>query len=89
MRTVEEYIEVFKKRPQTLINVAECNVLRPNDSILWYGKKGYRIRLEAVKMMLDTDEYKNSDLRMYYYDMMNHAHRYQEFEHWKKWGRLR
>lgn len=88
MKTVEEYIEIFKKRPQALVNVAEFNVLRPNDSILWYGKEGYRTRLTAVKIMLDSDEYKDSKLREYYYDMMNHQHKYQLFEHWKKWGRI-
>jgi hypothetical protein len=88
MLTIEECIEKFKKSPIALQHTAEFNVLRPNDSVTAWGEEGFKTHLEAVRIMLDTPEYINGELRKYYYDMMEHEHQFQTLEHWKQWGRL-
>lgn len=86
-RTFDEFIERMKKNPLILQRCAESIVLRPNDNVSWHGEEVFQNKIKAVETILDTEEYINSELRKYYYDMKEHEHGFNNFERWQIWGR--
>ena len=87
MKSVEELIDIFTKKPLKLIRSCEWLVLRPNDQIAFLGAEQVKIQRKATELMLDTPIYKDSELRKYYYDMKENEHKFNGFERWKVWGR--
>lgn len=44
---------------------------------------------KITKVNRATEEYINSELRKYYYDMKEHEHSFHDFDRWKIYGRKR
>ena len=91
-RTVEQWIEritSYKNKELAMQRCCEWIVLRPNDDATWLGEENFNNKVKAVEILLDTEEYINSELRKYYYDMKDHEHDFHDFERWKIFGRKR
>lgn len=91
-RTVEQWIERItscKNKELLMQRCCEWIVLRPNDDAAWLGEENFNNKVKAVEILLDTEEYINSELRKYYYDMKDHEHDFHDFERWKIYGRKR
>lgn len=91
-RTVEQWIERItscKNKELLMQRCCEWIVLRPNDDAAWLGEENFNNKVKAVEILLDTEEYINSELRKYYYDMKDYEHDFHDFERWKIYGRKR
>lgn len=91
-RTVDQWIRYITSRKDTewlMQRNCELIVLRPNDEAAWWGRENFQNKVKAVETILDTEEYINSELRKYYYDMKEHEHSFHDFDRWKIYGRKR
>ena len=84
-----KHITSCKNKKALMRTYCEWIVLRPNDDAAWLGEKNFRNKVKAVETLLDTEEYINSELRKYYYDMKDHEHSFHDFDRWKIYGRKR
>ncbi len=91
-KTVDQWIKHItscKNKKALMRTYCEWIVLRPNDDSKWLGEENFQNKVKAVETLLDTEEYINSELRKYYYDMKDHEHDFHDFDRWKIFGRKR
>ena len=91
VKSVEYFKKLITKVPKNeeirLRRCCEWIVLRPNDEKYWHGEVEFNNKVQAVEELLDTDKYKHSELRKYYYDMKDNEHSFHDFARWKVFGR--
>jgi len=81
--TIEFFNSAIRKGGYNrLKNMCEHILLRPNDNKLWFGDTGYNNLKAVVEFILE--EYKETSLYKYYYDLQKVEHGFCCLERWEK-----
>lgn len=82
--TREYFIRKIKSYDR-LKTICEHIVLRPDDNKRYFGEIGFSNMVSVAEEKLE--EYRETDLYRYYYDMKDSEHNFNNLERWLKWGR--
>lgn len=76
-------IEYFSaKSYESMTNIAENFLLRPNDTMKFMGEDKYHKRKQAFETVL-KNRYKETQLYKYYYELPTIKHGFCTFKRWK------